>query len=59
MTGFKSGERGDIKLLFLYETPVYEHPGCSRIQECRCGDGCKGGELDLDIDGTVSGHVQD
>ena len=51
------GEWGSLKLVFLHKTPVYEHPSCSGIQECRCGDRCKrgeGGELNLDVvDGEV------
>src|SRR5258708_5021049 len=54
--------RGGLKLVFLYETSVYEHPGHSRIQGCGCGNGCKGsegGELDLDIEGTGGVLQQD
>src|SRR5258707_10917924 len=46
----------------LYKTPVYEHAGCSGVQECRCGDRCKGGEggeLNLDIEGAGGVLQQD
>src|SRR5258708_16070309 len=46
----------------LYKTPVYEHAGCSGVQECRCGDGCKGGEggeLNLDVEGAGGVLQQD
>src|SRR5258707_6488015 len=49
------GEGSGLKLVFLHKTLVYEHAGCSGIQECRCGDRCKGGEggeLDLDVEGA-------
>ena len=44
-----------VKLVFLHKTLVYEHASCSGIQECGCGDGCKGGEggeLNLDVEGV-------
>ena len=56
------GEGSGLKLVFLYKTPVYEHASCSGIQECRCGDRCKGsegGELDLDVEGAGGVLQQD
>src|SRR6266436_2501059 len=56
------GEGSGLKLVFLYKTLVYEHAGCSRIQEHGCGDRCKGsegGELDLDVEGAGGVLQQD
>ena len=42
-------------MVFLHEAPVYEHTSSPGVQECGCGDRCKGGEggeLDLDVEGA-------
>ncbi len=56
------GEGSGLKLVFLYETLVYEHASCSGIQEHRCGDRCEGsegGELNLDVEGAGGVLQQD
>ncbi len=53
------GEANGLKSVFLYKTLVYEHAGCSGIQEHRCGDGGEGGELNLDIEGAGGVLQQD